>query len=456
MQIIEASRLEAERLAAYLNAQAQLQRQEMQAAANAAAEEHRSLSLFEAALLRLERNDLLQLTNSSIPSMVRSMMEGDGVLHSLPAPMLEFVTRTRIAFDQILDQECGRRGRVPGLERFLVWHSHWTAFTAPQMCSDLQLETGQRMTYDAAITFLGAVFHVFLGRLLPARQEQEISLPSFKSLSERACSQVAYCAGYSVYKVVMRELRKKRENQDHQLIQVLDGIQWQRKSDAIQACKDDQQYGAIMLYTIQRCQGDVTKPFSGLRYLRHPILPAFFLIEQLAAHFLAPKNMQQTSFTQLQHAVESCSEIWDLWFAGLEKLGFYDLRVEQAVEISEQGVFQDDTQGLSSSDAGELVASPQYIKAFGLLSAQYLRIWLRESLRKLDKQKKMDKLDALRTTLKNRMRQGKGKGKPPPPGYEEMPDPPSLQAALDGGLQRVCPLRRLLNNNESLNCSRYQ
>lgn len=120
----------------------------------------------------------------------------------------------------------------------------------------------------------------------------------------------------------MCELRKRRENQDSDLIQVLDGIQWDSKAAAIEAGEADPEYKVCMMYTVQRCCGDMPKHFFGLRYLLHAVLPTFFMVEQHAAHFLSPKNMQASSFTRLQHAVSNCSEIWDLRFAGLDVFGF--------------------------------------------------------------------------------------------------------------------------------------
>ena len=181
---------------------------------------------------------------------------------------------------------------------------------------------------------------------------------------------------YSVFKIVTRELRKQRSSQDAALIQVLDGIQYQAKASALEACEADAAYNTLMQYTIQRCHGDPTKPFSGLRYVRHPVLPAFFLIEHLAAHFLSPRNMQTTSFTQLQHAVSGCSEIWDLWFGGLEALGFQDLWLIEEADDS-QTEAEDDDAGVEveeGSTAGmKLKPSPEFQKAFQLLSAQYCK-----------------------------------------------------------------------------------
>ena len=175
---------------------------------------------------------------------------------------------------------------------------------------------------------------------------------------------------------------------------------------------------AILPSPFQACAVDV----------RHPVLPAFFLIEQLPAHFLSPRNMQTTSFTQLQHAVSGCSEIWDLWFGGLEALGFQSLWLNEEADDS-QTKAEDGDAGVEieeGSTAGmKPKPSPEFVKAFQLLSAQYLQIWLRKSLRKYEKQVKMDKLDALRTTLKNRLAKGKAGKKSVPAGYECVPDPPS-------------------------------
>ena len=71
-----------------------------------------------------------------------------------------------------------------------------------------------------------AAFHVYLNRLFPTQQEQLIALPVFIELPAETGSKVTYCVGYSVFKVVTRQLRKHRSSQDAALIQVLDGIQY--------------------------------------------------------------------------------------------------------------------------------------------------------------------------------------------------------------------------------------
>ena len=332
-----------------------------------------------------------------------------------------------MAFDQA-ELDCQGRGRGPNQERFLVLHSQWSGEKAFDLCQNLQRETRSSMTITAATAFLDAAFQVYLNRLFSTQQEQLVALPAFIVLPAETRSKVTYCLGYSVFKVVTRELRKQQSNQDGAFIQVLDGIQYQAKADALQACEADVEYKALMQYTVQRCRGDVNKPFSGLRYVRHAVLPAFFLIEQLAAHFLSPRNMQTTSFTQLQHAVSGCSEVWDLWFGGLEALGFQGLWMDQDGDDSHPETADDDAGAeieVGFNAGMKPQPSPQFVKAFQLLSAQYLRIWLRESLRKYEKQVKMDKLDALRTTLKNRLAKGKAGKNSVPAAYECVPEPPS-------------------------------
>lgn len=423
-RVLEWQQAESDRLAAEAE-QARQWQAECNAMATQAVDQQLSLDLFQEALVRLERDELLSLLKSPIPGVVRNMSSNDGVLQSLQPAMMTFVNHIRHAFDQAV-KDCSGKRRTPSLERFLVWHCQWSGAQGVRLCEDMQLQSGRRMSTEAATAFLQAVFKVYLGRMHPARQEQEIALPEFQQLPPLIAAKVTYCVGFSLYKVVMRELRKKRENQDSDLIQVLDGIQWDSKAAAIAAGEADPEYKVFIMYTVRRCCGDMTKRFSGLRYLRHAVLPAFFMVEQLAAHFLSPKNMQPSSFTQLQHAVSNCSEIWDLWFAGLDALGFQNLYILQASEQPEQG-----GQACGDSDQGDdsgpqvCMAAPEFVKAFKLLSAQYLRIWLRESLRKFEKQAKMDKLDALRTTLKNRLAKGKASHKSPPSGYESMPDPPS-------------------------------
>ncbi len=392
----------------------QAAQQEADEAAAAMVMEQQAIDFMKTIVILLKANGILQRCKPEVIRVFEEMLGDDGSLDSIPAYIINFLSPVWKAFEQALSDYQGQKA---SLQKFFEWHVVWHKSAGRMLLSEMVQASNGNVSVDAAAYLMRYAFKVYEQRFMPVTATEQFQFPGFTQLPQMVREKVSYCAGYSVYKVVMRQV--KRKNQDGLLVQVLDGIQHTRKQDALDAVSKDPTYAANMKYTLQRCIGEVG--CSGLRYPKSPMLAVFFLIEEMAAWFFAAKRLQPASFTMLQHAVRSCPAVKKAWYGGLHELSFTGVIIPNDASADHEAM---------PADAIEY--DPQFGQAFELLSSQYLRIWLRESMHKFQEGVQLAKKDSLRTVLKNYKTKpnpkksdlaGSSVDEDEPPAYQEMPEP---------------------------------